>query len=406
MRANSISNYTVSNNNIKYKNPNFGHAFVTLSRANFGEVIAKNVDAYNVGDFRKMYNATVKMAQEVIERVNKTFQGEDVRIKTVKDLTDKIDLFIPAAGSGSRFKPLAAEVANLRGENSGYNKISIPFELGDGEEPLTILNIPMAMGRIFASKDGYRKIIADKPTGNFGDIILHYLHSGRKPKDIVVCGGDNAFDMKSQDMLEFVLKTINNPQKQLGIMGIARKPETVAGRFGVLRVGEKNSKTGFYPLEGFVEKPPFEVAKTLVTEDGTNIANTGLSVIKKESMEKLLDILRYEKKILGGKTFYIAKDPNQEIYDGATAIKWVHSLNGPSASNVKMLSGKWEDVGQPDAYLSWMNEIKNGYYLSNFSQERKDAILKSVQQRVTDNSIQFSNSPKGSSFVDDIKIIA
>ncbi len=405
MKLSAVQACSSVNQNSKYRNQSFGNAFVTLSRANLGDVIAKNVSAYNGGDFAKMYKQSIAIAQNVINAVNKRLGISDVRIKNVSDLVENVDLFALAAGSGSRFKVLAQSVANMRANGEAFNKISVPFELGRGQQPLTMLDIPMAMGRFFAQETGYEKIIAEKPTGSFGDVILRYLHTGRKPKDVVVCCGDNVFDMKSADMLDFVVSTINNPQKQLGVVGVARTPEEVAKRFGVLKVGLKDSQSGLYPLEGFVEKPSFDAAQALVTEDGVNVANTGMFVIKKESMEKLLDIIRHEQKVLGGQTTYIAKDPVKEIYDFAAATKWTQAINGSGASDVKIVK-TWEDVGEPAAYLRWAQQLRQGHYLDNFTPERRAAILEATQRRVGDNFIDFSVNPKASDVVDGINIKA
>jgi len=352
-----------------------------------------------------MYDSSVKSAQAIIDEVNDTLPNTNGRIKKVSDLVEKADLYTLAGGSGSRFKPMATAIADLRGKGEQFNKISVPFELGEKQQPLTMLDIPMAMGRFFAPQTGYEKIIAEKPTGSFGDIILNYLDTGREPRDVVVCCGDNVFDMKSEDMLNFVVRTINNPDKQLGVVGVARTPEVVAKRFGVLAVGEQDPVTKTFALNGFVEKPELEAAKKLTTKDGVNIANTGMFVIKKDSMAKLIDIIRQEKKILGGKTVYIAKDPEKEIYDFAAATKWTRAINGSKASDVKMVE-TWEDVGEPEAYNRWAKELKEGHYLENFTPERKAAILDGTKKRVKDNSIQFSINPKGSTVIDGINIIA
>ena len=408
MKINSISNNYLSNYRIQGKNPSFGTAYVTAARANLAPVICENVDKYNNGDFTKMYDSSKISAQEVIDKVNKSLPNSNKKIKTVKDLVTKTDFYVLAAGAGKRFAPMAALVADMRGKGESFNKISLPFELGNGQEPLTMLDVPLSMGRFFADKEGYRKIVAEQPTGSFGDIILNYINSGEKPKDVVVCCGDNIFDAKGEEMLEYLVGTINNPDKQLGVVGVARTPEQVAKTFGVLEVGEKDEKTGLYPLKGFVEKPELEKAKNLTTPDGNCVANTGMFVIKKETMEKLIDIIKHEQKVLDGKTFYIAKD-EKEKFDFANATKWANKLNGPEASDVKIVK-TWEDVGSPKAYYNWLATMKDGHYLSNFTPERQTAINNAIQTRVknydTYKSIQFTVNPKNTGKVEDIYIQA
>ena len=410
MRINSIRSFGVMNQRTQAKKQSFGNAYITLTATNLADVISKNVDAYNKGDFVKMYNSSRESAQKVIDEVNSTLKDNTGKIQTVDDLIDKTDLYVLAGGSGSRFRPMAAAIADLRGKGESFNKISVPFELEDKQTPLTMLDIPMAMGRFFAPKTGYEKIIAEKPSGSFGDVVKNYLYGTsmdyptRAPRDVVVCCGDNVFDMKSEDLLRYIVRTINDPKKQLGVVGVARTPEEVAGRFGVLAVGEQNQDTGLFPLKGFVEKPALDKAKDLATPQGDCIANTGMFVIKKDSMEKLVDIIGHEMRTLGGKSFYIAKN-EKEPFDFANATKWTRNLNGDDASDVLMVK-TWEDVGEPQAYQRWAQQLKQGHYLGNFTPERRDAILKAAKYRVTDNSIQFSLDSKGETVIDDINIKA
>ena len=406
MKINSIGNCHCLNQ--KAHNQKFGNAYVTLSEVNCGHEIAKNVDAYNKGDFLKMYYESIYKADKLINSINNPLSGllkNNHRIKDTNDLVNKVDFFVLAGGSGSRFKHLASAVSDLRGKGEKFNKISVPFELGNGEAPLTMLDIPMAMGRFFAPKKGYEKIIAKTPTGSFGDVINHYLDGKHKIKDVVVCCGDNVFDMKSEDMLDYIVRTINNPDKQLGVVGVARTPEEVAKRFGVLDVGKQYVGSKNYPLNGFVEKPELDAAKKLTTPEGISVANTGMFVIKKDTMEKLIKIIKAEKKVLKGKTTYIAKDFDKEIYDFAAATKWARLINGSKACDVKIVK-RWEDVGEPKAYLRWAQQLKLGHYLDNFTPKRKNAILQAVQERVGKNSINFTLVPNGTKPIDGIKISA
>ena len=311
MKISSISNQCSCMQKTQGKRQSFGNGYVTTSKVNLSDVIGKTVDTYNKGDFAQMYDASRESAEKVIANVNATLPNSTGRISSVQDLYDNTDMYILAGGAGSRFVPMATAVASLRDKGEKFNKISTPYELGQGQAPLTMLDIPMAMGRFFVPETGYEKIVAEKPTGSFGDVMLNYLNTGREPRDVVVCCGDNVFDIKSEKMLDYIVRTINNPEKQLGVVGVARTPEEVAKRFGVLAVGDENKAAGTYPLLGFVEKPELEAAKKLVTADGVNAANTGMFVIKKDTMEKLLDIVRHEMNVLGGKTTYIAKDQKE-----------------------------------------------------------------------------------------------
>ena len=66
MRINSIKSFGVINQRTQAKKQSFGNAYITLSATNLADVISKNVDAYNKGDFAKMYNSSRESAQKVM----------------------------------------------------------------------------------------------------------------------------------------------------------------------------------------------------------------------------------------------------------------------------------------------------------------------------------------------------
>ena len=107
----------------------------------------------------------------------------------------------------------------------------------------------------------------------------------------------------------------------------------------------------------------------------------------------------------------LKKNPNliakneKEKYDFANATKWARKINGTAASDVLMVK-TWEDVGEPKAYQNWAKQMKAGHYLSNFTPQRRQSILKAMQTRVGANYIQFSVNAKGSDTVDGINIKA
>ena len=382
---------------ISGRNQNFGKAYVTLVKENLADVISQNVDTYNKVYFKKMYEESVSSAQKVIDNVNSTLENSNKKIRTVEDLVKKTDLFILAGGSGSRFKSMAHSVAKLRNKGELFNKISVPFELEGNHAPLTMLDIPLSMGRFFAGKNGYEKIVSKQAMGSFGAIINQYLNEAKEVKDVVVCCGDNVFDMKSEEMLDYIVRTINNHKKQLGVVGVARTPYEVANRFGILAVDKQDKKTGFYPLKDFIEKPKLEIAKKLMTSKGVCIANTGMFVIKKETMVKMLEEIKKNPKLI--------TKTEQEKYDFANATKWARNVNGTSASDV-LLVKIWEDVGEPQSYHNWVLQMKKGYFLSNFTPERCLAIYHAIQERVNDRCLQFSIKPNGSENIAGIKVIA
>lgn len=345
--------------------PNFRASFVTLSKKNLGEEIAVNVvDKFNKSILPRIKSTQIQEAEEII-RNSRTGSV----IQKAKDFQENVNFFTLAAGSGSRFRELAQTVGN-------FNKISLPFKV-DSKTDIHMLDFALAMGKYFIQDGGVNKIVASKPSGSFGDIVQHYL-AGNPVKDTVVCCGDNVFGDKASSMMEFMTSMINNPKKHVALVGVARNPEEVANRFGVL-VAKGDLEGETLSLEGFDEKPPLEVAKKL-TVNGKNIANTGLFYVSKESMEKLLEEIR-------GGINNIKKNDN-EPYDFALAVKYIHSrLNdwfgiAPSeGADVKVVK-QWEDVGEPSALYSFANEVKKGSFIANFPKELAQKIKGAFSSRV------------------------
>ena len=361
MRVQKVTSQQVSYN----QKPSFKASYVTLSQKNLGEKIATNVvDKFNSTILPKIKATQIAEAENII---SKTGKGEV--ISSAKDYQEKINFFTLAAGSGSRFRELAQTVGD-------YNKISLPFRY-DKNENIHMLDFALAMGKYFIKDDGVQKIIASQPSGSFGDIVQHYL-SGNPIKDTVVCCGDNVFGDKASEMMEFFTKTINNPNKHVALVGVARTPEEVAKRFGVLEVEESASNEAF-KLKGFSEKPELEVAEKLAV-NGQNIANTGLFYLSKEAMVNLINEIKAGINNI--------KKNDTEIYDFANAVKYVHSklpewfnIVSKEGADVKVVK-KWEDVGEPQALYSFANEVKNGEFLSNFPKDMAKKIQSSFLQRV------------------------
>jgi dTDP-glucose pyrophosphorylase len=345
--------------------PSFKASYVTLSQKNLGEKIATNVvDKFNSTILPKIKATQIAEAENIISKIGK---GEV--ISSAKDYQEKVNFFTLAAGSGSRFRELAQTVGD-------YNKISLPFRY-DKNENIHMLDFALAMGKYFIKDDGVQKIIASQPSGSFGDIVQHYL-SGNPIKDTVVCCGDNVFGDKASEMMEFFTKTINDPNKHVALVGVARTPEEVAKRFGVLEVEESASKEAF-KLKGFSEKPELEVAEKLAV-NGQNIANTGLFYLSKEAMVNLINEIKAGINNI--------KKNDTEIYDFANAVKYVHSklpewfnIASKEGADVKVVK-KWEDVGEPQALYSFANEVKNGEFLSNFPKDMAKKIQSSFSRRV------------------------
>lgn len=366
-------------------NPNaaFGNGFITLSVKNLGNEINENVvRQFNKGTWSEIVKGIDQEAQALFEKIA---PAKDAFIRSRQDLVDKVDYFALAGGSGSRFVPLADTLKDATGR--AYNKISVPINIEEGYN-LHMLDFAMGMGKYFTQKSGYESKIAETATGSFGDVVGHYL-SGQNPiKDVVVSCGDNIFGASADEMTSFFTKVINDPKKQMALVGVKRTPEVVARRFGVLGVEEIPGSADVMKLKSFAEKPELADAKKLATADGNNIANTGMFYISKEQMGKLISRIKEEIATKGESTI-IAKNA-KERFDFANALKLVHSEVGPEASTVKVV-GTWEDVGEPEAYYRFVDALKTGEFLKNFPQRVREKIMQSLGRKVGNNAILYTN---------------
>ena len=344
---NSVNCHKVS------KNTNFKSAYVTLSEKNLGRHIDENVvDKYN--DY--LYNIVKVQADRKFDKY-----------------ADNTDFWVLAAGEGSRFRPVAQAFEKKTGVPA--NKISLPVKLEDGHD-IHMLDWAMAMATPFADGKMISKIAKDK-SGSFGDIVAHnkkVLENGGELRDTIVCCGDNVFGVKKGELNNFMVDLIENPDKQLGLVGVKKSPEVVAKRFGVLKTAPIEGREDVVSLTGFSEKPPLEEAKTYALADGNCIANTGMFIIKKEAMETLMSELEKNPDLI--------KKDDVEKYDFANAVKWVQKTFGPEASDVKLVD-TWEDVGEPKALYSFYKQLQEGKFMGEFGQYGKviqNSMLKNYSE--------------------------
>ena len=319
---------------------NFGRAFVTLSKKNLGEHIANNI----ITPFNKNL-------LKLTEQPNDSFVYDKYK--------NNVDFWTLAAGPGSRFIPLANTFTKITGIPA--NKISLPIKMDDGKK-IHMLDWAMATAAPFAKDNKIEYIIAEKPSGSFGDIVAYnkkIMEMGADIKDTIVCCGDNVFDVKPRELNKFMLDTIRDPKKVMGLVGVEKTPEEVAGCFTIfsLMPNRETKKDDIFSFSDFVEHPPFEQAKKLIIPNGNCVANTGMFMIKKEAMKALMDEIAINPDVI--------KKSDKEPYDFANACKWVQSKYGADACDVKVVKN-WNDIGRPSELYSFYNKVKQGHFLSEF----------------------------------------
>lgn len=340
MQINSISNQQVS--------PSFKRVYVTTSTKNNGDFVEEKV----INPFKKFYMPSIAQMQQC---------------KDFEEVKKNTDFYVLAAGAGTRFSELA------KMQSPFTNKISFEQYLKSGKT-FHMLDIAMAMSVPFADEKGLIRKNAEVARGSFAEIYdnaLKLREAGKPQRNIVVCCGDNMFHTdKPFELNYFVKDVIEDPRKQMGLIGVEREPEEVVNKFGVLDV-IPTEEDGIMKLNGFVEKPKTEaIARKFETPDGKCIANTGMFVIKAEAMEWLMDKLEED-------PMFIAKN-EKEPYDFAAACTKVQENYGANKCDVKLVQ-TWEDAGEPEALYRAIKEFQQGKFLTNFALNDRKAIQSSMK---------------------------
>ena len=309
--------------------------------------------------------------ESTLQPFRDNFQDNIAKQKECKDFDSikaNTEMYSLGAGKGSRF----SEMAEF--QNPQANKISFGMPLVNGSyfhmsDPALALGVPFADGK------GVKRKNAEVARGTFAEIVddAQKLRDAGKPqKNVIVCCGDNLFHTDKKFELNYFMKdVINNPAKQMGLVGVEREPEEVVKKFGVLNV-VPTDRDDVMQLDGFVEKPKtIEIAREFETPNGKCIANTGMFVIKAEAMEWLMDELEKD-------SMFIAKDEN-EPYDFAAACQKVQEKYGKEKCDVKLVQ-TWEDAGEPKALYNTIKEMQKGKFLTNFAKDDQKMIQESMKR--------------------------
>jgi hypothetical protein len=371
---------------INKQNINFSAGFVTLAKKNHGDRIKKEV----VDVFNRQEVPQIKTS--LLEDVFVNNQSPADRISKPSDFVDKVNYFVAAAGKGSRFEALAQQIGD-------YNKVFLPFPL-DKNNNLHMMDFSLALGKPYVGKNGYQTIISESPSGMLGDVINLYLNKPSEIKDTLIIGGDNVFGIKAQEAAGYFSSEINNPNKHIALLGIAKTPAEVEGRFGIMALEDRKSQDGILGLVDFVEKPPIDIAQKHAI-NGYNVANTGFAYISKEAMTNLIRDIQEETKGKSPLTSQLIRKNDVEVFDTANALKYImkksnewFSQKPQDIADVKIIND-WEDVGEPKAYFRFLQDLKKGKYLDNFSDGFSSKIKTATAQKVelegVDNAIVFSD---------------
>lgn len=301
--------------------------------------------------------------------------------------SDRIDAYVLMAGAGTRFANLAHKISPQ------HTKISFGTPILNEEgaptnKKMHAADFQLAMASVFADEDGVQRINADTARGSFAEIMTNALKlraEGKPQNNVLLMCGDNNFDINPDDpyeLMRFITECVDNPDVKMALFGAEREPEEVVKKFGVLKVAP-TEQDDVLQLQGFVEKPAtVEIAKEFATPDGTCLANTGMVYYSKEAMEYIVD------KVLEQPDF-VAKN-EKEPYDFAFASQRVLE-NYPQGCVVKAV-GTWEDMGEPKALYSTLDEIKDGCFIGALPKKTQKAIVNSLNQVYDGKSLLLSSA--------------
>lgn len=357
------------------QSPGFTAGYVFVAQQNYGEKISDIVN-----DFNKKY-------EQPLENSN-----------------DKVNYFIGAAGAGTRLSGLTSLIGDC-------NKVCLPFPIAK-DEFIHMCDFSLNLGKSLLDQNGYN-IMETPVNGNFSGVIQHYRNHPEDKRGVISIGADTAMDISHEKLKEFVDNNIKN-NTHLAMIATKKTYLDAANNFGVLDLGEK-SDDGSYVMLNFIEKPPIDIAKKYADKNGDCVVNTGLQYISREAIQHILDKLDedYEK---NGKYTVFAKN-DKEIYDCAHMISYLRNNyeelfnEDPKAKIKVVMVDDWEDVGIMSGFYRFIDELKDGKFLQNFSDDVRQKTMRSAKSRLTEvDGIKYLNINENNenltiSKVDNINVI-
>lgn len=429
------------NNNVSFK-----AAYVPTTSHYAARKINAQVAEFNEKVLPQILPEAKAITNATIKRVHKQLgiKRSQAQIKSARDFATKYDCFVLAGGPGRRFQALSDPIGQINGET--YNKISTPIATQPGQSPFTMATPALALEAIFAAGTkgrkrplkaataqgqkaskaksttkkaaddfGFQKYTKSKERGNFWHIVDHYMKHPKQIKDVVIISGDNAFDVKAEEMLETIVR-MKEEKQHLTMFGVKKTPEEVAEKFGVIGVQTPSREAkNLMALTTFEEKPKLDTAKRMAeTSSGINIANTGSLVISKEAMTEIVKIAKKEEafrkkmereiKKMGDKATPRMKEladdgimgtfsrtqKKTDRFDFSTVQGWIlknmykqDEIKAGKGPIVQMLdSKKWSDVGEPEAMFDMIKDVaQEGKFLQNFPKKMAEGIRSAFQAK-------------------------
>lgn len=362
-------------------NTSFKNLYITTATPNLASKVQKTANEYTKNYFPEVSENSRKIFEELKTEMN--LKPTD-KINKFEDL-QKVDVFVLAAGKGSRFAKMCDAIEAQNGEKN--NKITIPFNTKSGE--FHLLDTGLALGTPFADKEkGVEIINADEARGSFHDVYTHYQNN--PAKDFVILSGDCIYgegaDLKS--MMRYIISSANNRDKKLGLFCAEMTPERAAGRAAVATIDRKtfDKENGTFSVSELKEKPPLDYAiehssKDPKTGELVTYGTAGGFYSSADTLVKVLSELEKNPDLI--------KKNDKEIHDFAiyadetvkNADKWFNAPKGKS-TDTKVVG--FYDVGNPSSYIDVLQEIQSGKNskIQNLPQRIQTSLTEALQGRL------------------------
>ena len=367
MKVNAVND---SRNNVR-----FGNLYVTMSKENLSTKVRGVVKSF----INESYDEVRRNARKIFEELKTELNlkpGD--KIYSFYDL-DKVDVFVLAAGKGSRFASMCEAIQKQTGEQN--NKITIPIKTDKGD--FHLLDSTLSLGVPFAKGNKAAEIIeVDTPMASFHDVYDHYKE---KPyKDFVILSGDCIYgkgaDLKS--FMKFIISSANNPKTHLSVLCGTMTPERAAGRAAVATVGKEfNSVSGTYPLQKLKEKPSLDYAMANTYDGDLVYASAGGFYSSAEVLAKMMKKLEQNPDFI--------KKNDKEIHDYATyadkIVEHSQELFGkPSNETSSIFPLKFSDVGTGMSFIRLLAKIQQGdkHSIQNLPKDKQEALVNALKARL------------------------
>lgn len=236
--------------------------------------------------------------------------------------------------------------------------------------------------------------------------LAHLQSLGASADDVVVIVPSDHVILNKSGFQQTIASAIEEAQKNSTIVTIGIPPHFPHTGFGYIKKSKAKKGQGIFEVEGFREKPDFELAKEYV-QSGEYLWNAGMFVAKvgtflENFKQHASEMYQYYPQLLEG---------HKEVYSKLAAISIDYAIMEKSSTMaLAMATFDWNDLGSWDALESVVEKQSgnsflkdNPHYVQNakgnvvFSPDRFVALIDVDDLVVLSNDKAIAIMPKSSS---------